>query len=65
MDRAEIVSIADSLRTPAGEFANCLKTEETTPLEVGAREFKYYAPQIGLIKDGSLLLVEYGFIKKK
>jgi len=59
-DRAEIVSLDTSLRTPAGEFKGCLKFIETTPLELFARESKVYAPGVGLIKDGSLLLVEYG-----
>ena len=57
MDRAEILSITGQVTTPAGTFANCLKTEETTPLEPGAREFKMYAPGVGLIRDGSLSLV--------
>jgi hypothetical protein len=64
MDRAEIVSLSETLRTPAGEFKGCLKTIETTPLEPFARESKIYAPGVGLIKDGSLLLVEYGFLKR-
>ena len=59
MDRAEIVSLDASLRTPAGEFKNCLKVAETSPLENG-REHKLYAPGIGLIKDGPLVLVEAG-----
>jgi len=56
MDRAEVVSLSERLTTPAGTFEHCLKTEETTPLEPGAREFKLYAAGIGLIKDGTLLL---------
>jgi hypothetical protein len=64
MDRAEIVSVDASLKTPAGEFHGCLKTRETSPLEKGAKESKVYAPGVGLIKDSSLLLVEYGFPKK-
>jgi hypothetical protein len=64
MDRAEIVSVDASLKTPAGEFRGCLKTRETSPLEKGAKESKLYAPEVGLIKDSSLLLVEYGFLKK-
>jgi hypothetical protein len=60
MDRARIESVREKLKTPAGEFENCLKTVETTPLEPFARESKIYAPGVGLIKDGSLLLVEYG-----
>lgn len=57
LDRAEIESLTETLQTPAGEFTNVLKTEETTPLEPDAEEFKYYAPGIGLIKDGPLELM--------
>lgn len=60
MDRAEVVSLSETLKVPAGAFKNCLKVEETTPLERGAKEYKYYAPGIGLIQDGSLKLVHYG-----
>ena len=58
MDRAEIVSINTVVETPLGEFENCLKTKETSPLEPGIREFKFYAPGIGLVKDGALKLTE-------
>ncbi len=63
MDRAEIVSISDTMTTPAGEFTNCLVIKETTSLEPQALEFKVYASGIGLIKDENLLLVEHGFKK--
>jgi len=65
MDRAEIVSVEETLKTPAGEFKNCLKVVETSPLEPFARESKVYAPGIGIIKDASLLLVEYGRLEEK
>ncbi len=61
MDRAEIVSTTDTLTVPAGVFSGVLKTCETTPLEPGSKEYKFYAAGIGLIKDGSLGLVRYGF----
>ena len=60
MDRAEIESVTEHLDVPAGLFKNCLKTEETTPLEHGVKEYKIYAPGIGLILDGSLKLAKYG-----
>lgn len=60
MDRAEIVSLDDTLNTPAGSFSNCLKTREGTALNPLEREYKIYAPGIGLIQDESLLLTEYG-----
>ena len=59
MDRAEVVSVSETLKTPAGEFKDCVKTKETTPLEKGT-EYKIYAPGIGLVKDGELHLVKYG-----
>lgn len=59
MDRAEIVSINEIVETPARRFERCLKTEETTPLEPKAQEYKLYAPGIGLIRDGNLLLTKY------
>jgi hypothetical protein len=60
MDRAEIVSLSENVKTPAGEFRNCLKVEETTPLEPGVKEYKYYAAGVGLVQDGSLKLVRRG-----
>jgi hypothetical protein len=59
MDRAEIVSVSETFKTPAGEFKNCVKTRETTPLEPDVGE-KIYAPGVGLIQDGGLVLVRYG-----
>lgn len=65
MDRAEIVSLDDTLKTPAGLFTKCLKTMESTPLDSNDKEFKIYAPGIGLVQDENLLLTKYGFIEKK
>ena len=62
MDRAEIISTNEKLITPTGTFINCLKMEETTPLEPKNKEYKFYAPGVGLIRDGDLLLVKHGFI---
>ena len=63
MDRIEIQSLGETLETPAGTFTNCMKTEETTPLEPGEKEYKTYAPGVGLIQDETALLVKYGFVK--
>jgi len=61
MDRVEIVSKTISLKTTAGEFHDCLKTKETTPLEWG-KEYKVYAKGVGVVQDGDLLLTKYGKI---
>ena len=58
-DRAEIVSVNDTLDTPAGTFEQVLKTEETNPLKPGEKEFKFYALGIGLIQDEAIKLVKY------
>lgn len=63
MDRAEVVSLTETFETPAGKFDHCLKTEESTPLEKG-KEFKLYAPSIGLIQDEDLKLIRYGYLAK-
>ncbi|MDF1597906.1 MAG: hypothetical protein P1T08_17640 [Acidimicrobiia bacterium] len=61
MDRAEVVSLTHTLETPAGTFSDCLRTQEGSALKPGEREFKTYAPGIGLVQDQSLLLVAYGY----
>lgn len=63
LDRAETVSVTETVKTPAGTFANCLKVKETTPLEAGT-EYKHYAPEIGLVADGDLKLGKHGFVKQ-
>jgi hypothetical protein len=60
MDRAEIVSVTAIVRSLAGEFKNCVKTEETSQLEPRVKEYKFYAPGVGLVKDGPFVLVKYG-----
>ena len=65
MDRAEVVNLDEVLGTPSGSFPECLKTKEGTALNLREREFKTYAPGIGLIQDQSLLLTKYGFIEEK
>jgi hypothetical protein len=60
MDRAEIVSTAETVNTQAGKFIDCLKTKEGTVLNFLETEYKVYAPGIGLIKDADLELKSYG-----
>ena len=64
MDRSENISITEEMSTPAGKLKNCLKTQEGSTLNPKEKEFKYYAQNIGLIKDGPAKLVKYGFIDK-
>lgn len=65
MDRAEIVSLDETCKTPAGTFSQCMKVKETSAIELFAKEYKYHAPGIGLVQDEGLQLIQYGFIKDK
>jgi hypothetical protein len=65
MDRAEIVSLNDTCKTPAGTFSNCLKVKEDSAIKIADVEYKYFAPSIGLIGDESLRLTKHGFIKNQ
>jgi len=65
MDRAEVLSLAEDMKTPAGSFRNCLRTQEGSSLKPREREFKIYASGIGLLNDGDMLLTKYGFVDKE
>ena len=51
MDRAEIVGLDETCKTPAGTFSNCLKVKEDSAIEMVAKDYKYYAPGIRFIRD--------------
>jgi hypothetical protein len=57
LDRVEIVSVDETVKTPAGTFEHCLHLRETTPLEPDVSH-KWYAPGIGMIKDDEFELAE-------
>ncbi|GEL19915.1 hypothetical protein [Pseudonocardia asaccharolytica] len=60
LDRAEILSTADTVTVPAGALTGVVRVQETTPLEPLTSGSKHYAPGIGLVRDGGLALVRYG-----
>jgi hypothetical protein len=64
MDRAEVIKLDEEIDTPAGSFSNCLLTKEGTKVNPLEREFKTYAPGIGIVQDQKLLLTKHGFIDK-
>ena len=64
MDRAEIVSLTETCKTPAGTFTKCMKVKEGSALDAKMTEYKYHAPGIGLVRDEDLRLIRYGFIRK-
>jgi hypothetical protein len=55
-DRAEHVGIDLDINVPAGSFEECVRINETSPLEPGHVSKKAYCPGIGLVRDGELEL---------
>lgn len=60
MDFAEVVALDETISTPAGDFTGAMKVRETTPLERGVVEHKWYAQGVGVAIDGPARLVWYG-----
>lgn len=48
-DNAKVVNLSAKVVVAYGPFTGCLKTEEWTPLEQGAREQKFYKAGVGLL----------------
>jgi hypothetical protein len=60
MDRCEILADNEKIATPAGTFEKCIQVVETSALEKGLHDHKWYAAGVGQVKDGNLVLVKYG-----
>ncbi|HET8960023.1 hypothetical protein [Nocardioides sp.] len=54
-DRAEVLSVDESLNVAFDSYTDVLQTEDTTPLEPGLVERKYYAPGVGLVLEETVL----------
>jgi hypothetical protein len=54
-DRAEVLSVDESLNLDFGSFTDVLQTEDTTLLEPSLVERKYYAPGVGLVLEQTVL----------
>lgn len=50
-DLGKVLTVGESLTVPFGSFDHVLKTLDTSALETNAREQKFYAPGIGLLKE--------------
>lgn len=49
MDYAELVETGLTVETAAGQFTDVIKFYEASTVELDLREFKYYAPGVGMI----------------
>jgi hypothetical protein len=50
-DQARVTALDARAKVPYGRFDNCLETENTSPLEPGALENKFYASGVGLLLE--------------
>jgi hypothetical protein len=51
LDRYKIVSMSASVKVPAGSYTQALKTDETTALEPGVLDHKWYVRGIGQVAE--------------
>jgi hypothetical protein len=63
LDKAEIISINQTINVPAGSFRDVINMTETNDLEPGIKEDNLHAHGIGQVIDNELELVSYGFLK--
>jgi hypothetical protein len=53
-DMGEVLSLTESVTVPYNggtTFTNCLKTKDTSPLDPGVVEHKFYCPGVGLVLE--------------
>jgi hypothetical protein len=58
LDRAEHVDTGLAFTSAAGTFEQCVRVLETTPLEPLSKSEKIYCPEVGLVDDDGIKLVE-------
>ena len=50
-DQAKVLAVDAAASVPVDDFSGCLQTANTSPLEPGALEHKFYAPGVGLVLE--------------
>jgi hypothetical protein len=64
LDKAEIVAMDDECEAGGEVYGDCVSTEDTTDCDPGAEaDEKVYAAGIGVVVDGDLELVDFGFVR--
>jgi len=66
-EKDEVVSVSETVVTPAGSYKNCVKVREK--LADGTAEYKYYAPGVGVVREvpphGDVLLKSHAALAAK
>lgn len=52
-DLGEVIAIGVTVTVPAGTWNDCIRTEDTSAIEPGAREAKTYCPGVGNVLETS------------
>ena len=50
-DMGKIVALHETVTVPNGTYRDCVRTEDTTPLEPKVREQKFYCRGVGVVKE--------------
>jgi hypothetical protein len=50
-DVGEVIATDQSVTGPTGSYDRVIKTQDTTPLEPGLVEHKWYAPGVGTVQE--------------
>lgn len=61
-DYAEVIAVGETVQIGLGTYENCLVTKDVNPFEPNIYELKYFAPEIGFIKEEKFedgALIEY------
>jgi hypothetical protein len=49
-DTSKVVSVGETVTVPEGTIADCIKTEDHSPID-NVTEFKFYCPEVGLVRE--------------
>jgi hypothetical protein len=62
-DQGQIVSVDETVETPAGTFDDCIKTHDTSALDTDIDSYKYYCAGVGFVMeeeaDGTVKLIRF------
>jgi hypothetical protein len=63
LDKAEVVSMNQTVSVPAGTFNYVVQMKESNDLEPGVEESNLHVPGVGQVIDNELELVRYGYLE--
>jgi hypothetical protein len=63
LDKAEVVSMNQTVSVPAGTFNDVVQMKESNDLEPGVEESNLHVPGVGQVIDNELELVRYGYLE--